>query len=85
MLCVRAIKWGTDPQPEVLYGQVGGVDSDHKCWQRPEGMTTQRTVFKIDDQHPETAAALAAASIALSHFDKNYSSQLLTHAKQVSW
>lgn len=51
--------------------------------------TTQRTVFKIDDQHPgsdlaaETAAALAAASIALRRFDKNYSSQLLTHAKQV--
>lgn len=40
------------PQQEVLYGQVGGVDSDHQCWQRPEDMTTKRTVFKIDDQHP---------------------------------
>lgn len=94
---LRAIKWGTDylikahPQPEVLYGQVGGVDSDHQCWQRPEDMTTSRNVFRIDDQHPgsdlaaETAAALAAASIAIGRFDRSYSSLLVTHAKQVTY
>ncbi|XP_024196543.2 endoglucanase 13 [Rosa chinensis] len=92
---LRAIKWGTDylikahPQPEVLYGHIGGVDSDHQCWQRPEDMTTPRTVFMIDDQHPgsdlaaETAAALAAASIAFERFDRSYSYQLVIHAKQL--
>ncbi|KAL3521226.1 hypothetical protein ACH5RR_019375 [Cinchona calisaya] len=43
-----------------------------KCWQRPEDMTTPRTSYKIDEQHPgsdlagETAAAFAAASLSFS-------------------
>lgn len=90
-----AIKWGTDylikahPQPNVLYGQVGDGDSDHDCWQRPEDMTTPRTSYKIDQQHPgsdlagETAAAFAAAAIAFKESNPSYSSQLLVHAKQV--
>ncbi|XP_031280369.1 endoglucanase 15-like [Pistacia vera] len=92
---LSAIKWGTDyflkahPKPDVLYGQVGDGDSDHACWQRPEDMTTPRTAFKIDAQHPgadlaaETAAALAAASIAFKNFDRKYSETLVTHAKQL--
>ncbi|KAK6135800.1 hypothetical protein DH2020_030495 [Rehmannia glutinosa] len=72
---LRAVKWGTDylikahPEPNVLYGQVGDGGSDHSCWQRPEDMTTPRTVYKIDEQHPgsdlaaESAAALAAAAM----------------------
>ena len=92
---LSAIKWGTDylikahPEPDVLYGEVGDGDSDHACWMRPEDMTTPRTSFKIDDQHPgsdfagETAAALAAASIAFRASDASYSNQLLHHAKQV--
>jgi endoglucanase len=94
---LHAIKWGTDylikahPKPNVLYGEVGDGDSDHECWQRPEDMTTPRTSFKIDDQHPgsdlaaETSAALAAASIAFKGIDSNYASQLLNHSKQVSY
>ncbi|PRQ56976.1 putative cellulase [Rosa chinensis] len=90
-----AIKWGTDylikahPQPNVLYGEVGDGGSDHTCWQRPEDMTTPRTSFKIDEQHPgsdlagETAAAFAAASIAFKDKDPTYSGKLLTHAKQL--
>ncbi|KAF8402624.1 hypothetical protein HHK36_010713 [Tetracentron sinense] len=90
-----ALKWGTNylikahNQPDVLYGEVGDGDSDHDCWQRPEDMTTPRTTFKIDDQNPgadlagETSAALAAASIAFSKSNPTYSSQLLTHAKQL--
>ncbi|KAL3647820.1 hypothetical protein CASFOL_008788 [Castilleja foliolosa] len=52
------IKWGTDylikahPQPNVLYGEVGDGQSDHDCWQRPEDMTTPRTAYRIDEQHP---------------------------------
>lgn len=92
---LSAIKWGTDyflkahPKPDVLYGQVGDGDSDHACWQRPEDMTTPRTASKIDAQHPgadlaaETAAALAAASIAFKNFDRRYSETLLTHAKEL--
>ncbi|PIA62146.1 hypothetical protein AQUCO_00200269v1 [Aquilegia coerulea] len=92
---LEAIKWGTDyiikahPQPNILYAQVGDGDSDHACWQRPEDMTTPRTSYKIDAQHPgsdlaaETSAALAASSIAFAKSNANYSSLLLTHAKQL--
>ncbi|KAF5732821.1 endoglucanase 14-like [Tripterygium wilfordii] len=90
-----AIRWGTDylinahPDPDVLYGEVGDGYSDHDCWQRPEDMTTPRTAYRIDDQHPgsdlaaETAAALAAASIAFRQTDRQYANQLLGHAKQL--
>ncbi|KAF7808229.1 endoglucanase 14-like [Senna tora] len=89
---LKAIKWGTDylmkahNQPRVLYGQVGDVASDHACWQRPEDMTTPRTTFHLDDKSPgsdlaaETAAALAAASIAFRPVDDSYATQLLHHA-----
>ncbi|KAK9273906.1 hypothetical protein L1049_018718 [Liquidambar formosana] len=92
---LEAIKWGTDylmkahTQSDVLYGQVGDGDSDHPCWQRPEDMTTPRTAFKIDKEHPgadlagETAAALAAASIAFNATDPAYASQLREHAVQL--
>jgi hypothetical protein len=92
-----AIKWGTDyfikahPQPDVLYGEVGDGDSDHSCWERPEDMTTPRTGFKIDDHHPgadlaaETAAALAAASIAFKPSNPTYATELINHAKQVRY
>ncbi|OVA02725.1 Glycoside hydrolase [Macleaya cordata] len=92
---LEAVKWGTDyllkahTQADVLYGEVGDGDSDHACWQRPEEMTTPRTTFKIDAKHPgsdlagETAAALAAASIAFQKSDPQYSSTLLGHAKQL--
>ncbi|GFP97991.1 endoglucanase 12 [Phtheirospermum japonicum] len=92
---IESIKWGTDylikahPQPNVLYGEVGDGQSDHECWQRPEDMTTPRTVFRIDEQHPgadlagETAAAFASASIAFSRINRGYSNELLNHAKQL--
>ncbi|XP_061962528.1 LOW QUALITY PROTEIN: endoglucanase 13-like, partial [Populus nigra] len=89
------IKWGTDyffkahPQPDVLYDEVGDGDSDHSCWERAEEMTTPRTTFKIDDHHPgadlaaETAAALAAASIAFKPSNPTYATELINHAKQL--
>ncbi|KAL9164973.1 hypothetical protein ABFS82_06G139900 [Erythranthe guttata] len=92
---LKAVKWGTDymmkahPEPNVLYGEVGDGGSDHACWQRPEDMTTPRTVYKIDDHNPgadlagETAAAFAAASIAFKKSSPAYSAQLLIHAKQL--
>ncbi|KAL9164972.1 hypothetical protein ABFS82_06G139800 [Erythranthe guttata] len=92
---LKAVKWGTDylmkahSDPDVLYGEVGDGASDHACWQRPEDMTTPRDAYRIDDQHPgsdiagETAAALAAASIAFSSSNASYSFQLIRHAKQL--
>ncbi|XP_022891886.1 endoglucanase 14-like [Olea europaea var. sylvestris] len=90
---LAAIKWGTDyfikahPHPNFLYGQVGDGFSDHACWMRPEDMTTPRTVYWIDEQHPgadlagETAAAFAAAALAFR--GTRYSFQLILHAKQL--
>lgn len=90
-----AIKWGTDyfikahPEPNVLWGEVGDGNSDHYCWQRPEDMTTSRQAYKIDAANPgsdlagETAAAMAAASIAFTSSNAPYSSTLLRHAKQL--
>ncbi|KAG8379042.1 hypothetical protein BUALT_Bualt07G0047000 [Buddleja alternifolia] len=92
---LRAIKWGTDyfikahPKPYVLWGQVGDGTSDHYCWERAEDMTTSRTAYKLDPENPgsdlagETAAALAAASIAFKPYDSSYSNLLLVHAKQI--
>jgi len=92
---LESIKWGTDylmkahPHPNILYGEIGDPDSDHQCWQRPEDMSTPRDSYRIDEQHPgsdlaaETAAALAAASIAFQYVDKEYASRMLTHATQV--
>ncbi|XP_058744573.1 endoglucanase 5-like isoform X2 [Vicia villosa] len=92
---LRAIKWGTDyfvkahTQPNVLWGQVGDGVSDHYCWEHAEDMTTSRTAYKIDEQHPgsdlagETAAALAAAAIAFRTYNSSHSNLLLVHAKQL--
>jgi endoglucanase len=69
--------------------QVGDGDSDHLCWERAEDMSTPRTAFKIDTNHPgsdvagETAAALAAAAKAFRPYDSMYADLLLLHAKQV--
>ena len=90
-----AIKWGADwllkahTAPNELWGQVGVGGNDHACWQRPEDMTTDRTAFKIDAQHPgtelaaEAAAALAATSIVFGTVNSTYAGILLLHAKQV--
>jgi len=92
---LAALKWATDflikahPEPNVLYGQVGDGNSDHECWMRPEDMTTPRPSFRIDAQHPgsdlagETAAAMAAASIAFAPSDEAYAQILIGHAKEL--
>ncbi|KFK37261.1 hypothetical protein AALP_AA4G234600 [Arabis alpina] len=92
---LAAIKWATDylikahPEPNVLYGQVGDANSDHACWMRPEDMTTPRPSYRIDAQHPgadlagETAAAMAAASLAFEEVDVAYAKTLLDHAKDL--
>ncbi|XP_031475497.1 endoglucanase 13-like [Nymphaea colorata] len=94
-LTEEAIRWGTDyllkthPEPNVVYAEVGAGASDHVCWQRPEDMTTPRTVAVVNQDHPgsdlagETAAALAASSIVFRSSDAQYAHLLVTHAKQL--
>ncbi|RRT82372.1 hypothetical protein B296_00009076 [Ensete ventricosum] len=68
--------------------QVGDPNADHDCWERPEDMSTPRSVFKVTPSAPgtevaaETAAALAAASLVFKHVDVGYSKKLLHSAKK---
>ncbi|MCO5562311.1 hypothetical protein L7F22_015937 [Adiantum nelumboides] len=90
-----ALRWGTDyfikahPEPNVLWAEVGDGDTDHNCWQRSEDMTTPRQAYRLDASHPgsdqagETAAAMAAASLAFKNQNPSYSSTLLQHARQL--
>lgn len=92
---LAAIKWGTDyfikahTNPNVLWAEVGDGDTDHYCWQRPEDMMTSRQAYRIDEHNPgsdlagETAAAMAAASMAFRKTNPHYSHLLLQHAQQL--
>uniref|UniRef100_A0A2N9FD94 Endoglucanase n=1 Tax=Fagus sylvatica TaxID=28930 RepID=A0A2N9FD94_FAGSY len=87
-----AIRWATDyllktvSQPNRIFVQVGDPNIDHSCWERPEDMDTARTVYAVDAPNPasdvagETAAALAASSIAFRSMDPGYSDTLLRNA-----
>ncbi|CAL9068098.1 endoglucanase 8-like [Musa acuminata AAA Group] len=91
----EALRWLTDyllkatTKPNRIFVQSGEPYSDHSCWQRPEDMDTPRPSFQVNDTHPgsevagETAAALAAASIAFRSSDPAYANTLLSRAKQV--
>ncbi|KAL4187577.1 hypothetical protein AMTRI_Chr09g39700 [Amborella trichopoda] len=92
---MAAIRWATDyllkavSQPGRVFVQVGDPAKDHNCWERPEDMDTPRTVYSVDAANPgsevaaETAAALAAASIAFRSSDSAYSQTLLQNAVRV--
>ncbi|XP_070154972.1 endoglucanase A [Polyergus mexicanus] len=93
----KTIKWATDyiikchVSENVLYGQVGNFNDDHRFWGRPEELpnNTVRPAYKIDPEHPgsdlagETAAALAASSIVFANVDPEYSAECLKHAEQL--
>ncbi|KAL7118674.1 hypothetical protein ACP275_02G017400 [Erythranthe tilingii] len=90
-----AIRWATDyllktvSQPHRIFVQVGDPIADHNCWERPEDMDTTRTVYTVEAPNPasdvagETAAALAAASIAFRSSDPGYAETLLRTATRV--
>ncbi|CAH9114716.1 unnamed protein product [Cuscuta epithymum] len=90
-----AIKWATDyllktvSQPDRIFVQVGDPILDHMCWERPEDMDTPRTVYSVDAPNPasdiagETAAALAASSMAFRSSDPDYAHILLSNATRV--
>jgi endoglucanase len=89
------LRWVADylvkchPQPNVLFGQVGNGDDDHKWWGPAEVMTMARPAAKLDASNPgsdlagETAAALASISMVFKSSDANYANLLLQHAKQI--
>lgn len=89
------IKWADDyfikahTAPDELYGQVGSGSLDHAWWGPAEVMPMARPSFKISATCPgsdlagETAAALAASSIAFKPTDPAYANTLVTHAKQL--
>jgi len=89
------LRWGDDwlikahPQPNVLYGQVGKGDDDHKWWGPAETMTMARPAYRVDTSCPgsdlagEGAAQMAASSLVFKADDPAYAATLLTHAKQL--
>ncbi|XP_022097093.1 uncharacterized protein LOC110982761 [Acanthaster planci] len=89
------IKWATDYFLKChtgmyeFYAQVGDGHLDHAYWGRPEDMTINRPAFKITAANPgteiagETAAALAASSIAFRETDPAYADELLQHAREL--
>ncbi|WOL01581.1 endoglucanase 9-like [Canna indica] len=91
----EAVRWGTDyllkasaPLPSSFYVQVGDPNADHGCWERPEDMSTPRSVYKVTPSKPgtevaaETAAALAAAALVFRTVDGGYSKKLLRTAEK---
>lgn len=89
------LRWAADwflkahTAPEELWGQVGQGSADHAWWGPAEVMPMPRPAYKIDASCPgsdlagETAAALAASSIAFRSSDPAYADTLLDHAKQL--
>ncbi|MEH0984835.1 glycoside hydrolase family 9 protein [Micromonospora sp. CPCC 205556] len=77
------------PAPNVLYGQVGKGDDDHKWWGPAEVLPMARPAYRIDascggaDLAGETAAAMAASSMVFRPTDAAYADKLLGHAKQL--
>jgi endoglucanase len=89
------LKWATDyfikahPTANELYGQIGAGGTDHAWWGPAEVMQMARPSFKISSTCPgsdlagETAAAMAAASIAFRPTNATYANTLLSHARQL--
>ncbi|NOK61873.1 MAG: Cellulase/cellobiase CelA1 [Chloroflexi bacterium AL-W] len=96
---LEAIKWGTDyflkahitdgNGTKEFYVQVGNGDADHAYWGPPEEMTMSRPAYKITRDKPgsdvaaDTAAALAASSIAFRSSDPAYADTLVNNARQL--
>jgi endoglucanase len=89
------LKWATDyfikahPTANELYGQIGTGGTDHAWWGPAEVMQMARPAFKITSTCPgsdlagETAAAMAAASMAFRPTNATYANTLLSHARQL--
>jgi len=78
-----------DNQNQELVGQVGDGHADHSYWGPAEAMTMARPAYTLtrsqggSDLAGETAAALAAGSLAWADKDSAYSATLLKNAKEI--
>jgi endoglucanase len=89
------LRWATDyfikahTAPNELFGQIGQGGLDHAWWGPVEVMQMARPAAKISASCPgsdlagETAAALAAASMAFRPTDPTYADTLVQHARQL--
>jgi endoglucanase len=94
-IALANLRWVTDyfikahTAPDELWGQIGLGGIDHAWWGPAEVMQMARPAFKISASCPgsdlagETAAALAAASIAFRPTDPGYADTLVQHARQL--
>ncbi|KAK8690548.1 hypothetical protein V6N13_074080 [Hibiscus sabdariffa] len=92
---LNSIRWAADYllKSTAVAGKVtaavGNPNADHNCWERPEDRDTPRTSYVVNQTHPgsevsaETAAALAASSLAFKSSDQAYSKVLIDRAKEV--
>jgi endoglucanase len=92
---LEQLKWVTDyfikahPSANELYGQIGAGGPDHSWWGPAEVMQMARPSMRVTTSCPgsdlagETAAAMAAASMAFRPTDPTYANTLLTHARQL--
>ncbi|KAE8690648.1 Endoglucanase 24 [Hibiscus syriacus] len=90
-----AIRQATDyllktiSQPNRIFVQVGDPYMDHNCWERPEDMDTERIVYAVDapssasEVAAETAASLAASSMAFRSVDPGYAETLLRSSDRI--
>ena len=80
--------WAESAAHGAIAMQVGDPWKDHDCWERPEDMDTERTVYNVSAGRPgsdiagETAAALAAASMVFRDDDPEYAETLLASARK---
>ncbi|XP_070574807.1 uncharacterized protein [Ptychodera flava] len=88
------LRWATDyflkchTDENTFYAQVGDGDIDHAYWGRPEDLpaTMSRPAFSVTSSKPgsdvagQTAAALAASSLAFVETDPLYAVKLLENA-----
>ncbi|KAL3641505.1 hypothetical protein CASFOL_016473 [Castilleja foliolosa] len=91
----EAIKWATDyllktaskvKSDNRLFAGIANPTLDHNCWERPEDMDTDRSVYSVttgSDLAGEVAAALAAASLVFRKVNSTYSKQLRNTADDV--
>jgi endoglucanase len=89
------LKWVTDyfikahPSANELYGQIGNGGTDHAWWGPAEVMQMSRPSYRVTTACPgsdlagETAAAMAAASIAFRPTNATYANTLLSHAREL--
>ncbi|MDX2168909.1 MAG: glycoside hydrolase family 9 protein, partial [Deltaproteobacteria bacterium] len=89
------LRWVADwfvrahPEPNVLWGQVGQGDIDHRIWGPPEVMPHVRPAWRIDLAHPgpdlaaQTSSALAIISMVFRADEPAYAAVLLRHAVEL--